>query len=66
MKIDVRNYIRSAGAVAALAVANSASAAIDIAAEVAAAKTDIVTAGTLIIGVVVVIASFAWLRRVIR
>lgn len=52
--------------VAAMAVSSFASAAIDISADTTAAKTDIATAGGLIVGVVVAVASIAWIRRVIR
>lgn len=54
---------------AALALASAAGvsqAAVDISAEVTTAKTDIATAGALIIGVVVSIAVFSWIRRVIK
>lgn len=54
---------------AGLALASAAGvsqAAVDISAEVTAAKTDIATAGALIIGVVVSVAVFSWIRRVIR
>ncbi|WP_426161633.1 major capsid protein [Pseudoduganella sp. R-34] len=54
---------------AALALASAAGvsqAAVDISAEVTTAKTDIGTAGALIIGVVVSIAVFSWIRRVIK
>lgn len=56
-------------ALAALAlslVAGASQAAIDISAETTAAKTDIGTAGGLIVGVVVAIAVIGWIRRVIR
>ena len=52
--------------VAAMAASSFASAAIDISADTTSAKTDIATAGGLIIGVVVAVASIAWIRRVIR
>jgi hypothetical protein len=52
--------------VAAMAASSFASAAIDISADTTAAKTDIATAGGLIVGVVVAVASIAWIRRVIR
>jgi hypothetical protein len=39
---------------------------IDISADTAQAKTDIATAGGLIIGVVVAVAAISWIRRVIR
>jgi hypothetical protein len=53
-------------AAALVAGAGAAQAAIDISTETTAAKTDINTAGALIIGVVVAIAVIGWLRRVIR
>lgn len=49
-----------------VAMAGAANAAVDISAETAAAKTDIATAGGLIIGVVVAIAVIAWIRRVVK
>lgn len=52
--------------VGAMAMSSFASAAIDISADTAAAKTDIATAGGLIVGVVVAVAAIAWIRRVIR
>ena len=51
---------------AAMAASSFASAAIDISADTAAAKTDIATAGGLIVGVVVAVAAISWIRRVIR
>jgi hypothetical protein len=54
---------------AALALASAAGvsqAAVDISTEVTAAKTDINTAGAAIIGVIVAIAVFSWIRRVIK
>lgn len=61
-----KNLIRKAAAVGLAGVAGASQAAIDISAEVTAAKTDIATAGGLIIGVVVAVAAIAWIRRVIR
>lgn len=58
--------VKALAALAAVSMAGAANAAIDISSEVTAAKTDIGTAGGLIIGVVVAIAVFAWLRRVIK
>lgn len=53
--------------VAAAVMGASASAfAVDISAETTAAKTDIATAGGLIIGVVVAIAVIGWIRRVVK
>jgi hypothetical protein len=49
-----------------LAAASAKADAVDISAAVTAAKTDITTAGGLIIGVVVAVAAFSWIRRVIR
>ena len=60
---------KAAGAalgVAAMAASSFASAAIDISPDTTAAKADISTAGGLIIGVVVAVAAFSWIRRVIR
>lgn len=64
------NKLKAVG-VAALGLATSvassmASAAIDISADTASAKTDIATAGGLIVGVVVAVAAISWIRRVIR
>jgi alkylhydroperoxidase family enzyme len=60
-------FKRAAAAVAATAVAASSHAqAVDISAAVTAAKTDIGVAGGLIIGVVVAVAAFSWIRRVIK
>lgn len=39
---------------------------VDISADTTQAKTDIATAGGLIIGVVVAVAAISWIRRVIR
>lgn len=50
----------------AFAGIQSASAAVDIAASTTEAKTDIATAGGLIIGVVVAVAAISWIRRVIK
>jgi hypothetical protein len=44
----------------------AAQAAVDISAETAAAKTDIATAGALIVGVVVAIAVIGWVRKVVH
>ncbi|UUZ47101.1 major capsid protein [Massilia sp. B-10] len=66
MNKSVRNFARGAFAVGSMAVAGLASAAIDISADTTAAKTDIGTAGGLIIGVVVAVAAISWIRRVIR
>jgi hypothetical protein len=63
---DMKKAALAVFGVAAMAVSSFASAAIDISADTTAAKTDIATAGGLIIGVVVAVASIAWIRRVIR
>lgn len=62
----VRNFARASFAVASMAAAGFASAAIDISADTTAAKTDIATAGGLIVGVVVAVAAIGWIRRVIK
>ena len=56
-------------ALAALALASAATAsqaAVDITAAATEAKTDIATAGGIIIGVVVAVAAVGWVRRVIK
>lgn len=63
---SVKNVAAVAGAVALGLVGTAAHAAVDIATETTAAKTDIGTAGGLIIGVVVAIAVIAWIRKVIH
>jgi hypothetical protein len=72
--MKIRNAIKKVGRGVAMVVpasalalaANMAHAAIDISADTTAAKTDISTAGALIIGVVVAVAAVAWVRRVIH
>lgn len=64
-----KNFNKIGTAVAALSLALAsgvASAAVDISSEVGSAKTDIGTAGALVIGVVVAVAVFSWIRRVIK
>jgi hypothetical protein len=62
-----KRFARTSFVVASLVAAAAARAdAIDISAAVTAAKTDIGTAGALIIGVVVAVAAFTWIRRVIK
>lgn len=61
-----KNIIKGLVAVGAMAATTAASAAVDISAAVTEAKGDIGTAGGLIIGVVVAIAAFAWIRRVVK
>lgn len=62
----MKRFTQKALGLALLASASMANAAVDISAETTAAKTDIATAGGLIIGVVVAIAVIGWVRRVIR
>lgn len=64
--VNVKKAVSGAVAVGAMAASSMASAAIDISTEVTAAKTDIATAGGLIVGVVVAIAAFSWIRRVVK
>lgn len=66
MKTQVQKIARFAVAAGAVALASTAQAAIDISAGVTEAKTDIGTAGVLIIGVVLAVASIFWIRRVIK
>lgn len=61
------NSVKYAALAGAVSVANFAQAAgVDISADTTQAKTDIGTAGGLIIGVVVAVAAISWIRRVIR
>lgn len=62
----MNKFLKSGFAAAVVMAASAANAAIDISAETAAAKTDVGTAGALIVGVVVAIAVIAWIRRVIH
>lgn len=64
--VNLKKTAAAAVGVAAMAASSFASAAIDISADTASAKTDIATAGGLIIGVVVAVAAISWIRRVIR
>lgn len=66
LKMNKKGFFRGSLVAVGVALSSVASAAVDISAETAAAKTDIASAGTLIIGVVVAIAVFAWLRKVIK
>lgn len=63
---SVKNAAAVAGGLALGLGSQLAHAAVDITAETTAAKTDIGTAGALIIGVVVAIAVIAWIRKVIH
>jgi hypothetical protein len=61
------NLLKYGALATAVSMANLAHAAgVDISADTTQAKTDVLAAGALIIGVVVAVASIAWLRRVIR
>lgn len=62
----MKRKLQALAALVLTAVAASSQAAIDITADTTAAKTDIATAGALIIGVVVSVAAVSWVRRVIR
>lgn len=62
----MKRNLQKLAALGLVAMAGAANAAVDISAETAAAKTDIATAGGLIIGVVVAIAVIAWIRRVVK
>ncbi len=53
-------------AFALVASASSFAAGIDLSADVTAAKADVITNGTVVMGVVVAVATFAWIRRVLR
>lgn len=64
--MNMKNQLKALAATAAMAATGAASAAVDISAAVTEAKGDIGTAGGLIIGVVVAIAAFAWIRRVVK
>jgi hypothetical protein len=67
--IKAANGARGRIVLASAALMSAASAhaeGVDISAAVTAAKTDIGTAGGLIIGVVVAVAAFSWIRRVIK
>lgn len=62
----LKTNLQKLAAVALMGAASASHAAVDISAAVGEAKTDIGTAGGLIIGVVVAIAAFAWIRRVVK
>jgi len=63
---NLKNKLAAAALAGSAFVASSAMAAIDISAAVTESTTDIKTAGGLIIGVVVAVAAFSWVRRVIK
>jgi hypothetical protein len=57
----------SAAVVAASAVtASQAFAAIDLSTDITAAKTDVTTNGTAVLGVIVAVAVIMWIRRVLK
>jgi len=64
----MKNFSKNAVTFAALFIAAAAAQAadVDISAAVTSATSDIKTAGGLIIGVVVAVAAFSWIRRVIK
>lgn len=67
LAVRARRFVPTAAVAGAVALShNLAMAAIDISAEAAEAKTDIGTAGGVIIGVMVAIAVIAWIRRVVK
>lgn len=66
MKVQFQNVAKKVAPLALLAFAGVSQAAVDISPEVTGGKADIDTAGGLIIGVVVAIAVFSWIRRVIK
>jgi hypothetical protein len=71
--MKVRNQVKKFGqklaVVAAPVVAfgiTAAHAAIDLSADATAAKADVVTNGEIILGIIFAVATFSWIRRVIR
>jgi hypothetical protein len=67
LKMKLVNKVKAGLFSAAVAATSFASAAgVDISADTAQAKTDIATAGGLIVGVVVAVAAISWIRRVIK
>jgi len=66
MNSKFKSVVKRAAVGVALVVSSASAFAIDISAEVTAAKTDIATIGALILGVVVAVAAVGWVRRVIR
>lgn len=52
--------------VAAAGMQSAMAAGVDITADVATAKADIVSNGGIIVGVIVAIAAVAWVRRIIK
>lgn len=64
--LKARRFAAAAVAVGSVALASSAHAAIDISTDITAAKTDVTTNGTAVLGVVVAVAVIAWIRRVLK
>jgi len=62
----MKNIAQKLSPLALMFLAAAAHAEVDISAAVTEAKSDIGTAGALIIGVVVAVAAFSWIRRVIK
>lgn len=62
----MKNNLQKVLALGLMGAASVSQAAVDISKEVGETKTDIATAGALILGVVVAIAAFSWIRRVIK
>lgn len=62
----MKNQFKKLTGLALLVAAGASQAAVDITAEATSAKTDIATAGGIIIGVVVAVAAISWIRRVIK
>lgn len=60
--------VRAAAASAVLvgAAGSAMATGIDLSAQVTAAQTDVTTNGIAVMGVVVAVATFAWIRRVLR
>jgi Inovirus Coat protein B len=69
MKTKFKKIAGRALAVAAgvaLSAGSAMAAGIDITADVATGKTDVITNGTAVMGVVVAVAVFGWLRKVVK
>ena len=62
----MKSKLKYLAALALASAAGASQAAIDITAETTAAKADVIAAGTAIVGVIVAVAAFAWIRRVIK
>lgn len=56
----------AAAAVVAVSATSAMAAGLDLSADITAAKTDVITNGTAILGVVVAVVTFAWIRRVLK